>query len=77
MKQIKNELFKEGSKDFQLRKINKNIIKLYKGDCLIKNEHIESGCVDLILTDLPYGTVKDLGNNDNINHGMKGKTVQV
>ena len=50
------------------------MIKLYKGDCLIENEKIESGSVDLILTDLPYGTVKDLGNSDTIQHGMKGKT---
>tara|TARA_R110000744_G_scaffold186583_1_gene305962 strand:+ start:172 stop:1146 length:975 start_codon:yes stop_codon:yes gene_type:complete len=50
------------------------MIKLLKGDCLIENEKIESGSVDLILTDLPYGTVKDLGNSDTINHGMKGKT---
>ncbi|MCP3925010.1 MAG: site-specific DNA-methyltransferase [Desulfobacterales bacterium] len=31
-------------------------IRLYKGDCLIESEKIESGSVDLILTDLPYGT---------------------
>ena len=49
-------------------------MKLYKGDCLIESDKIESGSVDLILTDLPYGTVKDLGNSDNIKHGMKGKT---
>lgn len=30
--------------------------KLYKGDCLIESDKIESGSVDLILTDLPYGT---------------------
>jgi len=34
------------------------MIKLYKGDCLIESDNIESGSVDLILTDLPYGTVK-------------------
>jgi len=33
---------------------------LYKGDCLIESDKIESGTVDLILTDLPYGTVKDI-----------------
>lgn len=33
-----------------------NKIKLYKGDCLIESDKIESGSVDLILTDLPYGT---------------------
>lgn len=31
-------------------------MKLYKGDCLIESNKIESGTVDLILTDLPYGT---------------------
>lgn len=39
------------------------MIKLYKGDCLIESDKIESGSVDLILTDLPYGTVKDLYEN--------------
>lgn len=43
---------------------------LYKGDCLIESDKIESGSVDLILTDLPYGTVKDIKN---VNHGMSGK----
>jgi len=33
-------------------------MKLYKGDCLIESDNIESGSVDLILTDLPYGTMK-------------------
>ncbi len=33
---------------------------LYLGDCLIESDKIESGSVDLILTDLPYGTVKDI-----------------
>ena len=31
-------------------------MRLYKGDCLIESDKIESGSVDLILTDLPYGT---------------------
>lgn len=39
------------------------MIKLLKGDCLIESDKIESGSVDLILTDLPYGTVKDLYKN--------------
>ena len=39
------------------------MIKLLKGDCLIESDKIESGSVDLILTDLPYGTVKGLGNS--------------
>lgn len=33
------------------------MIKLYLGDCLVENEKIKDGSVDLILTDLPYGTV--------------------
>ena len=45
-------------------------IEIYKGDCLIESDKIESGSVDLILTDLPYGTVKDIKN---VNHGMSGK----
>ena len=49
-------------------------IELIKGDCLEQHEHIKSGSVDLILTDLPYGTVEGIGNNENIQHGMKGKT---
>jgi len=32
------------------------MIKLYQGDCLVESDKIESGSVDLILTDLPYGT---------------------
>jgi len=32
--------------------------KLYNGDCLNESDKIESGSVDLILTDLPYGVVK-------------------
>jgi site-specific DNA-methyltransferase (adenine-specific) len=46
------------------------MIQLHKGDCLIESDKIESGSVDLILTDLPYGTVKDIKN---VNHGMSGK----
>ena len=33
------------------------MIQLLKGDCLIESDKIEAGSVDLILTDLPYGTV--------------------
>ena len=39
------------------------MMELLKGDCLIESDKIESGSVDLILTDLPYGTVKDLYKN--------------
>ena len=34
-------------------------IKLYNGDCLIESDKIESGSVDLILTDLPYGNMRN------------------
>ena len=49
-------------------------MKLIHGDCLIKSNRIQSGSVDLILTDLPYGAVKGIGNSETIQHGMKGKT---
>lgn len=39
------------------------MIKLMRGDCLERAEEIPSGSVDLILTDLPYGTVKGLGGD--------------
>lgn len=43
-------------------------IKLIKGDCLEKMKDIESGSVDLILTDPPYGTMNtDGGRKMNIN----------
>ena len=35
--------------------------KLYNGDCLIEHDNIESGSVDLILTDLPYGNMNGAG----------------
>lgn len=38
-------------------------IKLLHGDCLEQHQHIESGSVDLILTDLPYGIMKGIGSN--------------
>jgi site-specific DNA-methyltransferase (adenine-specific) len=37
------------------------MIELYKGDCLIESDKIESGSVDLILTDLPYGIMNTDG----------------
>jgi len=38
-------------------------MKLINGDFLIESGKIESGSVDLILTDLPYGTVKGMGGD--------------
>ena len=48
------------------------MIKLLKGDCLIESDKIENGSVDLILTDLPYGTME--GQSDSgIYHQGKEK----
>jgi site-specific DNA-methyltransferase (adenine-specific) len=44
-------------------KIGGLFFDLIKGDTLIENEQIEDGSVDLILTDLPYGTIKGQGNS--------------
>lgn len=49
-------------------------IKLIQGDCLLEANKIKDGSVDLILTDPPYGTVENLGDSENIKHGMKNKT---
>jgi site-specific DNA-methyltransferase (adenine-specific) len=39
----------------------KIMINLLHGDCLIESDKIESGSVDLILTDLPYGNMNTDG----------------
>jgi site-specific DNA-methyltransferase (adenine-specific) len=36
--------------------------RLFFGDCLIESDKIETGSVDLILTDLPYGNMKGINN---------------
>ena len=36
--------------------------QVFLGDCLEQHEHIKSGSVDLILTDLPYGNMKGINN---------------
>ena len=33
-------------------------IELIQGNCLTESDKIKDGSVDLILTDLPYGTIK-------------------
>ena len=40
------------------------MIKLLQGDCLELGKEIESGSVDLILTDLPYGTMQGIAGGD-------------
>ena len=49
--------------------------KLFKGDCLNESNKIETQSVDLILTDLPYGTMKGIdeeykgyGRKDGVGH---------
>jgi site-specific DNA-methyltransferase (adenine-specific) len=39
-------------------------MQLIHGDCLEQHENIESGSVDLILTDLPYGTMNGFNGID-------------
>jgi site-specific DNA-methyltransferase (adenine-specific) len=46
------------------------MIDLRLGDCLIESDKIESGSVDLILTDLPYGTMKGI-NEEFVGYGRK------
>jgi DNA modification methylase len=53
-----------------------NMVKLLKGDCLIESDKIESGSVDLILTDLPYGTMKSRNYAIQPNQKEGSKTAQ-
>ena len=50
---------------------------LIHGECLaVMDKLIEQGIkVDAIITDPPYGTVKNIGNSIDIKHGMKNKTT--
>lgn len=48
--------------------------QVYQGDCLEVNDKIQNGSVDLILCDLPYGNMNNIGDSDTIKHGMKDKT---
>lgn len=50
-------------------------IELLQGNCLIENHKIKDGSVDLILTDLPYGTVTNIASSENVKHGMQNKTT--
>lgn len=49
-------------------------IELIQGNCLIESDKIKDGSVDLILTDLPYGTVANIASSDTVKHGMQNKT---
>jgi len=48
--------------------------RIIQGDCITESKQIPNGSVDLILTDPPYGTVAGIGDSEDIQHGMKGKT---
>lgn len=49
-------------------------IELIEGDCTFEHKAIKDGSVDLILTDLPYGTVTNIASSDTVKHGMQNKT---
>jgi len=49
-------------------------MQLLHGNCLEIMKSIPDGSIDAIITDPPYGTVKNIGDSDSISHGMKGKT---
>ena len=49
-------------------------IDLIEGDCTFEHKAIKDGSVDLILTDLPYGTVVNIASSDSVKHGMSNKT---
>lgn len=49
-------------------------IELIHGDCTFEHKAIKDGSVDLILTDLPYGTVTNIASSDTVKHGMQNKT---
>ena len=41
-------------------------LDLINGDCMVESERIESGTIDLILTDLPYGTMEKLNYKEQV-----------
>ncbi|HEX9826276.1 MAG TPA: site-specific DNA-methyltransferase [Flavobacteriaceae bacterium] len=49
-------------------------IELLEGDCTFEHKAIKDGSVDLILTDLPYGTVTNIASSETVKHGMQNKT---
>jgi len=61
-----------GKNNFE--KIKNMNIELLEGDCTFEHKAIRDGSVDLILTDLPYGTVTNIASSDTVKHGMQNKT---
>ena len=47
---------------------------LMNGDCLYRMKDIPSGSVDAIICDPPFGTIKGIGADSGIMHGLVGKT---
>ena len=62
----------DGKNNFE--KIKNMNIELLEGDCTFEHKAIKDGSVDLILTDLPYGTVTNIASSDTVKHGMQNKT---
>lgn len=65
-KMLKNEITE--NKALSIARVSHSTV--YLGDCLIESDKIESGSVDLILTDLPYGTMKGI-NEEFVGYGRK------
>jgi DNA modification methylase len=62
----------DGKNNFE--KIKNMNIELLEGDCTFEHKAIKDGSVDLILTDLPYGTVTNIASSETVKHGMQNKT---
>jgi site-specific DNA-methyltransferase (adenine-specific) len=56
-----NEIFR--GKVFEIIKMINMKYRLFNGDCLEEHQHIEDGAVDLILCDLPFGTIQGAREN--------------
>ena len=69
---LKNEINED--KALSITRVNNSV--LLHGDCLIESDKIESGSVDLILTDLPYGTMKTRDYSIQPNQKEGSKTAQ-
>lgn len=54
------------------------MVDLYHGDCLVEQKKIKNNSIDLILTDLPYGNIRNMGGNiKRANWDVKIKTVDI
>lgn len=62
-------MFERGMMDYK-----NDSVWLMKGDCLERMKEIQSGSVDMVLADPPYGTVNGVADGGVV-HGMKGRTA--